>query len=295
MSISTKEQATPSFANQQVKTPRETVKNQFIHNQKPKADKKELGYGFTARACFICGSLNHLIRDCDFHEKRMASQAELNKGLNRISDQREIRPIWNNVQRVNKQNQFVPTAVLTRTGKIPVNTAKASSTKNVSTARHSFNRQAVLTSTAMKVNTVKPIVNRVRPANVFHKTHSPSSRPFKKTTVLRTKFSKTKVNTAKVNAVSTVWGKRETAVKPSAGLPHRALKNKRIITSKGIEDIIDAGGSEKEDESAQDCFVLPVWSSYSSTSSPDLKTDEKREGLREEEQVFLDELERLKR
>ncbi|GJT12116.1 hypothetical protein Tco_0859158 [Tanacetum coccineum] len=73
------------------------------------------------------------------------------------SSQREIRPIWNNVQRVNNQNQFVPTAVLTRTGKIPVNTARASGTKNVSTARHSFNRQAVLTSAAMKVNTVKPI------------------------------------------------------------------------------------------------------------------------------------------
>ncbi|GKE58785.1 hypothetical protein Tco_1497970 [Tanacetum coccineum] len=193
-----------SHTTKQVKTPRETVKNQFTHSQKPKADKKELGYRFTARACFVCGSLNHLIRDCDFHEKRMARQAELNKGLNMISDQREIRPIWNNVQRVNRQNQFVPTAVLTRTGKIPVNTAKASGTKNVSTARYSFNRQAVLTSTAMKVNTVKPIVNRVRPANVFHKAHSPSPRPFKKTTVLRTKFSKQKVNTTKVNAISTV-------------------------------------------------------------------------------------------
>ncbi|GJZ92818.1 ribonuclease H-like domain-containing protein [Tanacetum coccineum] len=199
-----KEQETPSFANQQVKTPRETIKNQFTHSQKPKVDKTELGYGFTVRACFVCGSLNHLIRDYDFHEKRMARKAELNNG-------------WNNVQRVNKQNQFVPSAVLTRTGKIPVSTARASSTKNFSTARQSFNRQTVLTSTAMKVNTVKPIVNRVRPANVFHKTHSPSSRPFKKTTVLRTDFSKQKVNTAKVNAVSTVGGKRETAVKPSAG------------------------------------------------------------------------------
>ncbi|GKD75503.1 putative ribonuclease H-like domain-containing protein, partial [Tanacetum coccineum] len=126
VSIPPKEQATPSFANQQVKTPRETVKNQFTHSQKPKVDKKELGYGFTARACFGCGSLNHLIRDCDFHEKRMAKKAELNNRLNRNSSQREIMPIWNNVQRVNKQNQFVPTAVLTRTGKIPVNTARAS-------------------------------------------------------------------------------------------------------------------------------------------------------------------------
>ncbi|GKA67120.1 putative ribonuclease H-like domain-containing protein [Tanacetum coccineum] len=244
VSIPTKEQETPSFANQQVKTPRETVKNHFTHSKNPKVDKKELGYGFTARACFVCGSLNHLIRDCDFHEKRMAKQAELNDRLNRNSSQKEIRPIWNNVQRVNKQNQFVPTAVLTRTGKIPVNTARASGTKKVSTARHSFNRQAVLTSAAMKVNTVKPIVNKVRPTTVFHKTYSPFSRPFNKTTTLRTNFSKQKVNTAKVNAVSAVGGKRETAVKPSAGCnwrpqrhnwhndyPHRALQNKGIVDS----------------------------------------------------------------
>ncbi|GJX47309.1 putative ribonuclease H-like domain-containing protein [Tanacetum coccineum] len=173
-----------------------------------------LGYGFTARACFICGSLSHLIRDCDFHEKRMAKQAELNNSVRMKSSQREIRPIWNNVQRVNNKNQFVPTA-------------------------------AVLTSAAMKVNTVKPIVNRVRPTTVFHKTHSPFSRPFNNTTALRTNFSKQKVNTAKVNAVSAVGGKRETVVKPSAGCnwrpqrhhywqndyPHRALQNKGIVDS----------------------------------------------------------------
>ncbi|GJX85090.1 ribonuclease H-like domain-containing protein [Tanacetum coccineum] len=34
VSIPTKQQETPSFANQQVKTPRETVKNQFTHSQK---------------------------------------------------------------------------------------------------------------------------------------------------------------------------------------------------------------------------------------------------------------------
>ncbi|GKB91155.1 putative ribonuclease H-like domain-containing protein, partial [Tanacetum coccineum] len=127
VSYTTKEHETPSFVNQQVKTPRENVKNQSTHSQKPKVDKKELGYGFTVRACFVCGSLNHLIRDCDFHEKRMARKAELNNKLNRNY----------------------------------VNTAKASGTKNGSTARSSFTRQSVLTSTAMKVNTVKPIVNRL--------------------------------------------------------------------------------------------------------------------------------------
>ncbi|GJS55229.1 putative ribonuclease H-like domain-containing protein [Tanacetum coccineum] len=94
-------------------------------------------------------------------ETRMAKQAKLNNNMKMKSSQREIRPIWNNVQRVNHKNQFVPTAVLTRTGKIPVNTARASGTNNVSTARHDFNRQAVPTNAAMKVNTVKPIVNRL--------------------------------------------------------------------------------------------------------------------------------------
>ncbi|GJR06223.1 ribonuclease H-like domain-containing protein [Tanacetum coccineum] len=46
----------------------------------------------------------------------------------------------------------------------------------------------------------------------------------------------------------------------------------------GTKDIIDAGDSENEDESAQDCFVLPIWPSYSSKISPNLKTNEKREG-----------------
>ncbi|GJR97357.1 putative ribonuclease H-like domain-containing protein [Tanacetum coccineum] len=255
----TKEQEQPSFAstNKQVKTPRETVKNQFTHSKNPTVDKKGLGYGFTARACFVCGSLSHLIRDCDFHEKRMAKQAELNNSMRMKSSQRVIRPIWNNVQRVNHKNQFVPIAVLTRTGKILINTARASGTNNVSTARHDFNRQAVPTNAAMKVNTVKPIVNRVRPANVFYKTHSPFSRSFINTTALRTNFSYQKVNTAEVNVVSVVGGKRETAVKPSSGCnwrqkghywqniskynngsslrnsdyPHRALKHKGIVDS----------------------------------------------------------------
>ncbi|GJZ39043.1 hypothetical protein Tco_0585606 [Tanacetum coccineum] len=63
----------------------------------------------------------------------------------------------------------------------------------------------------------------------------------------------------------------------------------------GIKELIDVGDSDKEDESAQDCFVLPIWPSYSSTITPALTTDDKIEGPREEEQVFMDELERLKR
>ncbi|GJX33442.1 ribonuclease H-like domain-containing protein, partial [Tanacetum coccineum] len=157
VSLPTEEQETPSFANKQVKTHREIVKNQFTHSKNPKVDKKGLGYGLVIKACFVCGGLSHLIRDCDFYEKRMAKQVELNNRIRKKSSQREIRPIWNNKQRMNHQNQFVPKAVLTRTGKNPVNTARASGTNTINTARHNVNRQAVPTNAAMKVNIVKPI------------------------------------------------------------------------------------------------------------------------------------------
>ncbi|GJX28108.1 putative ribonuclease H-like domain-containing protein [Tanacetum coccineum] len=122
----------------------------------PKVDKRDwnsliskklgLGYGFTRKACFVCGSFSHLIRDCDFHEKRMAKQVELNKQKGKGTGQGKNRPVWNNVQRLNHQNKFVPTAVLTRTGRFPVNAA-----------RQNFSSQAASTSAAKKVNIARPI------------------------------------------------------------------------------------------------------------------------------------------
>ncbi|GJW80722.1 putative ribonuclease H-like domain-containing protein [Tanacetum coccineum] len=226
VTVQTKELDTPSFANKQIKTPRENVKNQSTHSQKPKVNNKELGNGVTERACFVCGSFSHLIRDCDYHVK-LAKQVELNKqNMSKGNGTGVRKPTWNNGQRVNQQNQFVTLAVQTRTGINPVNTAKASSTKRVSTARQNVNRQTVLISTALKVNTVKPFVNDVRPTNVFHKTHSPSTKPFKRTTVLKTNLSNQKVYTVKVKEVSTVGEKWDTADNP-----HRNLQNKGIIDS----------------------------------------------------------------
>ncbi|GKD06897.1 hypothetical protein Tco_1186582, partial [Tanacetum coccineum] len=84
-----------------------------------------------------------------------------NKG--RVTIQRKIRPVWNNAQRVNHQNKlthpypkrnFVPTAVTTKSGQVPVNAAKQNSL-----------RAATSISTARPVNIVapKPKVNDVLP------------------------------------------------------------------------------------------------------------------------------------
>ncbi|GJV80836.1 putative ribonuclease H-like domain-containing protein [Tanacetum coccineum] len=427
VSIPTKEQETPSFANQQVKTPRETVKNQFTHSQKPKVDKKELGYGFTARACFVCGSLNHLIRDCDFHEKRMAKKAELNNGLNRNSGQREIRPIWNNVQRVNKRNQFVPTAVLLEPGGSRSRIYKVFLCRSYKDIEGSlFTTVVDWFVTTRRFGMIGSLVNtawtslvcyyccwllkiekRLKSFMDFDKENTTFDIMIFKGSLdyvlqiwnynlLRDFYcliflllldlnqgSPYELITGKIPIISYIRllgacgllntidhlgkfaGKSDEGFLVGYSLQSKAfrvynletkrveenlhitfLENKPNVAGKGptwlfdldyltdsmnyqpvrsenqankhagpqeanhnagTKDIIDAGDSEKEDESAQDCFVLPIWSSYSSTikrsraedagATPhkhsDLKTDEKP--VDQEDQVFLDELERLKR
>ncbi|GJX77458.1 ribonuclease H-like domain-containing protein [Tanacetum coccineum] len=174
--------------NEPVKSDKQAVKPRMV-TQSPKVDRKDwngkmtqklgLGFGFTKKACFVCGSHNHLIKDCDFHEKRMPKESVLGKG----TGHREVRPIWNNTQRINHQNKFVPTTVLTRSGRIPVSTAKR------------------YLNTATPKNRVNVSKSKI---NTFSKSHSPIRRPFYKSIVLNTRVSKVKVNTIKVNGVNTV-------------------------------------------------------------------------------------------
>nr|GEZ66951.1 hypothetical protein [Tanacetum cinerariifolium] len=77
--------------------------------------------------------------------------------------------------------------------------------------------------------------------------------------------------------------------------------------STGTQDNIDTGYSEKEAEPAQEYYVLPLWSSYTSTIKSSkaknrgekpkkdigLKSNEKP--VDQEEPAFLEELERIKR
>nr|GEV58556.1 ribonuclease H-like domain-containing protein [Tanacetum cinerariifolium] len=129
------EQEKPTFAFintvKHVKTHRQTVKDQDTCSRNPKIQKRDLtglmskrlglGYGYTRKACFVCDSFSHLIRDCDFHEKRMAKQVELNKRKKKVTCQRNDKPVWNNVQRLNHQNKFVPATILTKTGRFLIN------------------------------------------------------------------------------------------------------------------------------------------------------------------------------
>nr|GEU71386.1 putative ribonuclease H-like domain-containing protein [Tanacetum cinerariifolium] len=167
----------------------------------------------------------------------MAKQAKLATSRNKVSGQKAHRPVWNNVQRVNHKNKFVPTALLTKTSKFLVNAARPNNSS-----------QAASTSTASKVNTARPFVNEPRPKRCFYKSHSLNKRPFHNKTAQRTTFSYHKVNTVNTS-LSDVKGNRDTDVKASAGCnwrnkrkpwnkvstttddPHRALKDKGIVDS----------------------------------------------------------------
>ncbi|GJV35786.1 hypothetical protein Tco_1408263 [Tanacetum coccineum] len=203
-----------------------------ITTQNPKVDRRDwngkmtqklgLGFGSTKKACFVCGSYSHLIKDCDFHEKRMAKKSVL-KNMGKNTGQREIRLVWNNVQRINHQNKLVPFAVLTRSGKVQVSTAKKSSLRaTISTSRFRP------VNTATHTNRVN--VSKLR-TNAFHKSHSPIRRV-------------NGVNTAGQTAVTAVKGNGVTAIKASTGCvcrpkmtdlnngnPQKALKNKGIFDS----------------------------------------------------------------
>ncbi|GJZ13919.1 ribonuclease H-like domain-containing protein [Tanacetum coccineum] len=198
---------------------------------------QKLGNGFELikKACFVCGSFNHLIKDCDFHDKKMVEKPVLNnKG--RVTSQREIRPVWNNAHRVNHQNKFthphpkrnfVPTAVVTKSGQVPVNTAKQSSP-----------RAAASISTARLVNTAAPKskVNDALPKTYsYFKAHSPVRRAFNPKSAAKTNNLNEKNKTIRVNNVTTVGPKAVVSAavgnRENAGNPQYTLQDQGISNS----------------------------------------------------------------
>ncbi|GJV07709.1 hypothetical protein Tco_1345365 [Tanacetum coccineum] len=149
------------------------------------------------KACFVCGSFEHLHYECD---------------------KKVIRPAWNNLSKVNHKKfvnkmtyphpnrRFVPQAVLTRSGKI--NTAGAS-----------------VNTTIRPVNTVgsKTTMNHPRPiSNAYKKGYSQVTKPFNKSSANKNSIFNKKVNTVRV--IDT------TARDRAVGNPHQnEYKEKGVI------------------------------------------------------------------
>ncbi|GJU90401.1 hypothetical protein Tco_1302824 [Tanacetum coccineum] len=162
-SFETESEIEPSCVSH-IKTPRQPLKDKEPHkvNRKNWNDmmERELGegYSFTKKKCFVCGSLNHLIKDCDYYEKKMAREAEVKRVVN--TGNRVEKPVWTNANKVNHANQFVPRSVQLNAGRPKLNSVRP----NINTGRTNIN------SVRPKVNAVSPKVNTVSLTAVTHKT-----------------------------------------------------------------------------------------------------------------------------
>ncbi|GKB71279.1 hypothetical protein Tco_0932691, partial [Tanacetum coccineum] len=159
---------------QQEKTARKTIKQVEQHRQNthsPRGNQRnwnnmmsqKLGSNFEMfnKACYVCGSFDHLQVDCNYHQKQ-------------FQNQRMVKPVWNNAQRVNHQNfakkthpcakkNLVLRVVLMKSGLVSINTARQVN------ASHS-----------------KTTVNAARPMSYLSKTsHSTVKMPIHKNTTFK--------------------------------------------------------------------------------------------------------------
>ncbi|GKA40559.1 putative ribonuclease H-like domain-containing protein, partial [Tanacetum coccineum] len=229
----------------QAKKEKKTVKSSFakikfvkskeqVKSPRKITIKQGSNFEMINKACYVCGSFDHLQYDCDYHQRQ-------------FNNKKMVKPVWNYTQRVNHQNfsrmthpspkrNMVPKAVLMRSGLVSLTTARP-------------------------VNTAQPktTVNSARPmTNVFNKAHSTVRRPINnKTATKNSNFNqrvntvsgknvntarpKAVVNTARPKAVlNAVKGNQVNAVKASAcwvwkpktkGNPQMDLQDQGVIDS----------------------------------------------------------------
>ncbi|GJX22014.1 hypothetical protein Tco_0226459, partial [Tanacetum coccineum] len=225
VTVQTKRLDTPSFANKQVKTPRENVKNQSTNSQKPKVNNKELGNESNERAL---GSR--------IESGTIGVGEGLGEGLG--EDLGEGSGCCSKGKFVGKSDEGFLVGYSLQ--------SKAFRVYNLVTKRVEEN---------LHINFLenKPNVAGKGPNWLFDLDYLTDSMNY---------HPVSSENQANLHA-----GQQES--------------NQHT----GTKDKIDAGDSEKEDESPQDCFELPIWHSYSSTNPFVSKSDNKIGSPRDEEQV----------
>ncbi|GJW83143.1 ribonuclease H-like domain-containing protein [Tanacetum coccineum] len=172
------------------------IKTNETQTAKTKVDKigqtsKKAGIRFKKiKACFVCKSIDHLIKDYDFYDKK-SPEPKLKNVVN--TSQRVVKLVWDNAKRVNHQKisnklnypqarrTFVPSEVLTRTGLVnPVRLNEKKVVQTINTARPVSTARSVSTArpfapkTAQTSSAVRPIYPRMNNGNpeIFLQDHA---------------------------------------------------------------------------------------------------------------------------
>nr|GEZ17887.1 hypothetical protein [Tanacetum cinerariifolium] len=91
------------------------LKNDFQKEESRHIDRE---LAMEKQACFVCKSLDHLIKDCDYHEKKMAPTTARNHV------QRGNHKQYARMTLLNPQRHVVPIAVLTQSKLVPITAVK---------------------------------------------------------------------------------------------------------------------------------------------------------------------------
>nr|GEX24419.1 copia protein [Tanacetum cinerariifolium] len=150
------------------------------------------------KACFICKSVDHLIKDCDFHTRKLAQSTQRNYAHR--GNHKQYVPLIH----LKPQKHMIPTVVLPKSNPVSNTVIRpvSAALPNITVTQPRYAHHVVTKS--------KSCIRR-------HITRSPSS---------KTSVSPPRVTAAKAPVVSAVQGKQGTW-----GNPQQALKDKGVIDS----------------------------------------------------------------
>nr|GEX54012.1 ribonuclease H-like domain-containing protein [Tanacetum cinerariifolium] len=147
------------------------------------------------KACFVCKSVDHLIKDCDFHARKLAHITYASRDIHK---------------------QYAPV----NHSKFPLHQVPTAAPPQ---------SQSILTTAARTVSAVKPIFSMTQPTLASHavsKSKSPLRRHLPRRPSLNSSNSPPRVTAAKASAVSAAHDKKGTWSNPQ-----QALRDKGVIDS----------------------------------------------------------------
>ncbi|GJR89514.1 ribonuclease H-like domain-containing protein [Tanacetum coccineum] len=220
-------------------SPVKTNETQTVKTQVGKigqtSQKEEIGYK-KIKACFVCKSTDHLIKDYDFYAKK-SPEPKLKTVVN--TGQRVVKPVWDNAKRVNHQKNsnrlkypqgrrtFVPSGVLTRTGLVnPFKPNRERAVHIISTARHISTARPFALKIAQTGSAMRPIyeiMDNVRP----RASYSPIKRSYYTRPIVRPKDLKQDVKTLGLKNMTTA--RTRAVVNTGKGKMDNAPKKSRWV------------------------------------------------------------------
>ncbi|GKE91623.1 hypothetical protein Tco_1572718, partial [Tanacetum coccineum] len=138
-------------------------------SRRPMGKQVGEGYAFPKKACFVCESLSHLIKDCDFHEKRIAQE-----------------------QAMAKQNEKTNGMVLLQSGIVDLSSTRPNLSTPVPTGKAvpaGRPNYPIPVTSGRTNNTVRPFPSVFKPNRTNTQSASPSKRPLDRASPPKTSFS----------------------------------------------------------------------------------------------------------